>query len=234
MVGIHCVVFDLDDTLYLERDYVKSGFRAVADAIGDKVGNRDVWFAELWNRFLAGVRGDTFNQLLLEHPLLANQFSVSELVGTYRTHAPRIALFPEAQSTLVELRELGYKLGLITDGPLEVQQAKVRSLELHEYFDHLVLTGRWGNEYWKPHPRGFLDITQTLGVEANAAVYIGDNPEKDFVGARHLGWTTVRLRMEGQLRSELEPHSEAHAPEHEFLSWHSLRTWLLHNTVLPA
>ena len=57
------VVFDLDDTLYLERDYVKSGFRAVAKTAVKHTGtSADEAFNFLWNEFTAGVRGSSFNR----------------------------------------------------------------------------------------------------------------------------------------------------------------------------
>ena len=41
-------------------------------------------------------------------------------------------------------------------------------------------------------------------------IYVGDNPAKDFVTPRRLGWQTVRLRVHGQLRFTEEPPSPAY------------------------
>ena len=84
------VVFDLDDTLYLERDYVKSGFRAVAETAvqGSGVGAAEA-FDFLWDGFLEGSRGSSFDALLERYPELAQNVEVVALVKRYREHAPR-------------------------------------------------------------------------------------------------------------------------------------------------
>ena len=118
------VVFDMDDTLYFERDYVKSGFQAVAARVAErsKVSGADA-FALLWGHFEAGTRGTTFNELLARYPELGESFTVPDLIAIYREHAPMIDLLPEMERLLLELRTHHIPLGVITDGPYVSQRA---------------------------------------------------------------------------------------------------------------
>ena len=220
------VVFDLDDTLYLERDYVRSGFRAVAEdaARGTDILADDA-FAFLWSAFLAGVRGSSFNDLLTRYPEMASQGGVPDLVRVYREHAPSIAYLPGMEALLNELRDLGVPLAVISDGPLVSQAAKAEALGVARYADPVVLTDAWGKAYWKPHVRAFETVAEAFGLPAERLVYIGDNPDKDFHAPAQLGWTSVRLRLPGQVRETL-PH-DAVPPTHEVRSVAALRDELL-------
>jgi len=220
------VVFDLDDTLYLERDYVRSGFRAVAAfaAEGTDVLVNDA-FTSLWDEFLAGVRGSSFNDLLTLYPEISSRWSVPDLVRVYREHKPTIDYLPDAEAVLQELQGLGVPLAVISDGPLVSQAAKAEALGVARYADPVVLTDAWGAAYWKPHVRAFEAVAEAFGLPAERLVYIGDNPEKDFHAPTQLGWTSVRLRLPGQVRETL-PH-DAMPPTHEVGSVAELRSVLL-------
>ena len=63
---ITTVVFDLDDTLYDEIDYCRSGFAAVAEALAASHGLTDHkrLFDAFWNQFVAGNHNTTFNAAL--------------------------------------------------------------------------------------------------------------------------------------------------------------------------
>jgi putative hydrolase of the HAD superfamily len=213
---IRGVVFDMDDTLYLEREYVRSGFARVAAHVAERGGRqREELFAHLWGGFEAGVRGSAFDELLARFGLEPEKVPVGELVSLYREHAPSIELAPQTLDLLHTLRAEGLQLGVITDGPVECQGAKARALGVRGLCDPVVLTGEWGREYWKPHPRAFEHVQACWELPPEALVYVADNPEKDFLAPRRLGWRTVRLRMAGQLRAGVEAPSEAHAPEVE-------------------
>jgi len=220
------VVFDLDDTLYLERDYVRSGFRAVAEyaaQIADVLAH-DV-FTYLWNGFSAGVRGSAFDGLLARYPGVAARCSVPELVRCYRDHAPGIAYLPGMEALLRELRAKGVPLAVISDGPLVSQAAKAEALGVARYAEPVVLTDAWGEAYWKPHVRAFETVAEAFGLPSERLVYIGDNPDKDFHAPTQLGWRSVRLRLPGQVRATL-PH-DAMPPTWEVGSVEALRALLL-------
>jgi putative hydrolase of the HAD superfamily len=213
---IQGIVFDLDDTLYLEREYVRTGFMAVAESLEERAGLcRVELFSYLWGLFEDGVRGESFDRLLKAYPALDRHCRVADLVDTYRTHRPAIALLPGVRDLLENLAGRGYRMGLLSDGPLVCQQSKVQALGLESHLAPIALTGYWGREYWKPHPRGYEQFGSAWGLAARQLLYVADNPEKDFITPRRLGWRTIRVRMPGQLRFADEARRSSGAAEME-------------------
>lgn len=208
------VIFDMDDTLCLERDYVKSGFRAVADHLRD-AADADQVFEVMWAMFEEGVRGDTFNRLMDRFPEVAAVCDTKGLVNVYRTHNPVISLVPGMGELVETLRTRNIRIGVLSDGPLASQQAKAVALGLYQGVDAVMLTDSLGRECWKPSAEGFLRLETELGLSGSELVYVGDNVEKDFIAPNRLGWETVRLRLPLQLRFGLEPSGEEAEAKHE-------------------
>ena len=207
------VVFDLDDTLYPERDYVLSGFRAVASWAEARLGiPAGEGFARLRRLHEGGVRGDTFDRWLAASGV-SDRRLVAELVEVYRGHDPVLAPSPGVPELLASLRRRS-RLGLVSDGYLSVQQRKWAALNLARYFHAVVFSDRWGREAWKPSTRPFEAVLRELGADAGGAVYVADNPAKDFLGARGVGMGTVWLRQGGGEYAHLSPPSDRHAPDH--------------------
>lgn len=204
---IRGVVFDLDDTLFWERDYVSSGFAHVARLASRSEGEARVLANWLERAFEAGSRGDTFDRLLAAYPKLGERVSVATLVDAYRAHEPTIALARGVEDVLDRLHARGLKLGVLSDGPLASQAAKVRRLRLERWCEPIVLTASLGPAFVKPSDLGFRFIAERWTITALEMAYVGDNPAKDFVAPRSLGWLTVRLRHGAQLRFAVEPPS---------------------------
>lgn len=200
------VAFDLDDTLYPEREFVHSGFTAVARHLADLgVIGAESFFHAATSLFIAGARGNIFD-LALER--LAVAYSVErlqELVRVYREHPPQIRPFAGSPKLLRLLKAEGAVLALISDGPYPTQQNKLRALGLEAYFDHLVFTGAHGQDWGKPSPRAFLEAMGRSGAPAAACVYVADNPGKDFVAPNRLGWHTIRVRDRTGLYVDASP-----------------------------
>ncbi|HXD59234.1 MAG TPA: HAD-IA family hydrolase [Thermoleophilaceae bacterium] len=213
MPRTRAVVFDLDDTLYPESAYVRSGFRAVAAEAARRYGvAADEAYAELERMFEEGVRGDTFDRWLKSRGIDGD---VADLVAAYRAHEPTIEPFPEAPSLLERLRAQGYLLGLLSDGEPEIQYGKLNAIGLRDAFDAMLVSGELGRDAWKPSPRGLLALAERLGVEPSEAVYVSDNPAKDFKAARDAGMRSIRVRREGGVYSHLEPECADYAPDIE-------------------
>ncbi len=209
------IVFDLDDTLYPEEAYVHSGFRAVS-AWGAE--HLDVpatqGYIELERLFREGVRGNNFDAWLAGHGLSADGV-VGELVRIYRGHVPAIEPFPDV-APLLERLAVEHALGLLSDGWAEVQNIKLDALRLRAHFDAVVITDELGGQAWKPSPRGFEVLLARLGgVPPGRAVYVSDNPVKDFLGARRAGLRSIRVRMAHGIYAHLEPETAEHAPDAE-------------------
>lgn len=197
---IGAVIFDLDDTLYPERAYNFSGFAAVAAAFEARLGNRHDTEAELRRLYDSGQRRRVFNTLLAGRGLPEDPALLRRMIEAYRTHRPTISLYPDAESALRRLRGR-YKLGLITDGPVVMQSAKIDALEVRGRLDAVILTEELGAEFGKPHPRAFEIMATQLQVSATQCIYVADNAAKDFLAPNALHWTTVQVvRPEGIYR----------------------------------
>lgn len=195
-----CLVLDVDDTLYLERDYVRSGFDAVGEWVARTLGEEGV-ADEAWDHFVAGRRGDVFDAVLRARRLDADDATVASMVERYRRHAPRIALLPDAADLVARLTG-AVRFAVVTDGPVTSQRAKVEALGIERWADLVVLTGELGEGYGKPHPKAFELVEAHVGTRGADNVYVADNPHKDFGGPRSLGWRTVRVRRPGSLHAE--------------------------------
>ena len=195
--GIRAVVFDLDDTLFSEREFAFSGFRAVSAWLQQRVACTTDPEAIMRRLFDSPYRDQVFDQILKE---LGGEYSadlVSQMVDCFRQHSPMIGLHPDAISAID--RWAGhFRMGIVSDGILSVQQRKVKALGLESRIDLIILTDQWGREFWKPHPRAFREIEKTWQVFGPACLYIADNPRKDFIAPVQLGWRTVQIhRLEG-------------------------------------
>jgi len=201
MPTTRAVIFDIDDTLYAERDYVFSGYRAVADAFAGRIHAPFDLFARMSALFDSPDRARVFNVIVAEAGCANADALVAEMIATYHEHSPAIELDPDAREVLTQLHRR-VRLGAISDGHLAVQQRKVAALGLAEMLDEIVLTDTWGREFWKPHPRGFEEMARRLGVPHAAFAYVGDNVVKDFIAPNTLGWTTVRVERSQQVYSD--------------------------------
>ena len=192
-----CLVFDMDDTVYLERDYVRSGFRAVGAWVSAEMQVHD--FAErAWALFEAGQRRNVFDQALAGAGCQASPELISRMVSIYRDHRPNITLLPDAAECL-SLLQGKCRLALVSDGYLIAQERKVEALGLAPLLNTVVLTDRWGSEYWKPHGRAFAYVESLWATENLAFAYIADNPAKDFTAPLAMGWAAIRVRRPGGL-----------------------------------
>ena len=186
------VVFDIDDTLYLERDYVRSGFRAVGAWARRSLGVPDM-ADRAWAAFESGVRSTIFDAVLAGAGIEATPDLIARMVACYREHQPDITLLDDARAALDGASSLG-PVAVVTDGPLASQSAKARSLGLATWSQTVVFTGALGPGFGKPHPRAFELVEERLGAAGERCTYVADNPAKDFAAPHDRGWTTVRVR----------------------------------------
>jgi putative hydrolase of the HAD superfamily len=200
----HVVVLDIDDTLYLERDYVRSGFRAVGTWARRSLGVPDLG-ERAWAAFESGARGTIFDDALGGAGIEATPEVIGQMVACYRDHTPDITLLADARACLDALAEAGGRtaVAVVTDGPLASQSAKAASLGLATWSQHVIFTEALGAGMGKPHPRAFELVQQRLGVGGDRCVYAADNPAKDFVAPHGLGWRTIRVRRRGGLHCEV-------------------------------
>jgi len=194
---IAAVLFDMDDTLYAEEQYVRSGFRAVGDELARRGHGRASEAADLFAALHFGESRDRVFNKAAERLGFPEDW-VPALVRTYREHTPTgLSLHDDAVRVLRALRPQ-VKVGVVTDGWTVVQQHKVDALGLADHVDHVFLTDQLGRARWKPHPEAFHRCLAALGVADPAtAIFVGDNPERDVEGAHNAGLHPVWIRREG-------------------------------------
>lgn len=190
---IKAVVFDLDDTLISEKEYIRSGFKVVSNKIAtDKNLNEDSVFNKALELFEVSSK-EVFNRLLDEFQIEYSKDYILEFIKCYREHKPNIEFFEDVIPTINKLKQNGYKLGIITDGYKETQLAKIEALNCRELFDEIIITDELGREFWKPHEKSYKMMAEKLDVGLNEMIYVGDNVNKDFITANELGIITVYI-----------------------------------------
>ena len=192
------IVFDLDDTLYPERSYVESGFKAVAHYLSERFGILEYESFKFMSDELVNGRGNIFDKLLVKENIY-NAGLVKKCLSVYRLHKPDITLDSDAIDCLNRLSD--YPKYIITDGNKIVQHNKLVALGLYALVKKCFVTHRYGKHRSKPSPFCMQRICKIEKINPPQALYIGDNPKKDFVGLKPLGFKTVRI-LKGMYKDE--------------------------------
>jgi putative hydrolase of the HAD superfamily len=184
------VLFDLDQTLidrtatleaYLPDQYER--FTAASELDRDRYVRR---FLEL-DRNGYAEKSEFYRVLRAEFGFTAQ---TEVLVEDFRSNCfARSTLFAGALETLTELREQGSKLAIVTNGSSRTQRTKIEATGLEDLVDAIVVSGEVG--FSKPDQRIFEIATDSLGVQCGECVFVGDNPERDIVGACGAGMSTI-------------------------------------------
>ena len=79
------------------------------------------------------------------------------------------------------------KLGLITDGRVEGQKAKIAALGIDKLFDKIIITDELGGvEFRKPNAKAFELMKEYFSSDYKKMCYIGDNLLKDNLASKDL------------------------------------------------
>lgn len=190
---VKVVIFDLDDTLIKEKDFIKSGYNIVAQKISKDYNiNKVAIFNLLKNEFEKDHK-NVFNRTMDALNILYTNEYILELVKTYREHIPNITLDDEYIKLLEILKQKNIKTAIITDGYKITQINKVQALGLDNKIDKIIYTDELGREYWKPNPKAFEMIRKHFDCDYSEMIYIGDNPEKDFYIKKYFPIKTFRI-----------------------------------------
>lgn len=220
------VIFDLDDTLYLERDVTAATFAHVAGELaarGATGGDAEAIAAallELHDEDRDGV----LDRYCARCDLPADW--VPSLVQRYRDHRPPVTLPAATITVLADLRARGLRLGCVTDGPAGLQRWKVDSMGLADHVDAVVVADELGRAAWKPAPDGILACCAALGVDPADIVIVGDNPERDVAVAAALGVRCIRVRRPGAYFRFHDAAGIDHADVVEVTELEDVAAWL--------
>lgn len=175
------IVFDLDDTLYDEIEFVKSGFKEVS-----KYLNNNNYYNFMLSSFYKNGSGEVFDNLIKSYNI---DVPLQKLIEIYKFHTPEIFLSTES----IELLEFSqnYKTALISDGHYLMQKNKYKVLQLDNYIQYPILTDFYHTQ--KPELQPFEMVMKKYKDE-NFFIYISDNPKKDFIAPNKLGWISIRYK----------------------------------------
>lgn len=184
------VIFDLDDTLYSEKQYVRSGYKKV----GEYLGRSDA--AEKLYKFFEEGK-PAIDEYLSE--IHENDKKV-ECLKIYRNQLPEIELYDGVIELIEKLKVKGIKVGIITDGRPEGQRSKLKILGLDKIIEDIIITDELGGiQFRKPCDIAFRVMQRKWGIPFEQIIYVGDNLNKDFQACRQLGMRWKYFRNEDGL-----------------------------------
>ncbi len=193
---VRAILFDLDGTLY-DRDAVvvrvaHEQFDVFRGRFGD-IGRDDVVARTLQlDDHGYARRADVYRALLADLQVDA-QLAADLEAHFWDCYCRHCEASDDTAATLEALRASGTKLAVVTNGPVEWQSRKLRTLGLIGYFDEIVISDAVGVA--KPDPRIFALTLDRLGIAADEAMFVGDHPDFDIAGARAAGLVPIWKRV---------------------------------------
>jgi len=176
------IILDLDDTLYSEREFERSGFATMLDVLDVR------HTVELDTLVQLSAQGqDIFTYLEFDTHLKNVALSI------YRSHLPSISLYADSAIFIEQALEAQCQLVLATEGRSLTQRNKIAALGLEDKFSHILISEEVGHT--KVHEAFFADLTDIPA--GTQVVMIGDNPIKDFLVPNRHGWETYMLASRG-------------------------------------
>lgn len=201
------IVFDLDDTLYSEYDFLKSGYNFISQQV--EKNNPQKLYEKMISLYHSG--DNVFEYILTSYP----EVTLVMLLDWYRYHIPHIKLYDGVEKFLQAV-SFTHKFAIITDGRSISQRNKIQALGLTDYMSEIIISEEIGSE--KPNEVNFLKVEEKL--DCNEYTYIGDNTKKDFVTPNKLGWKTICLKDRGfNIHKQSFDLSENYLPQKVFSSW---------------
>ncbi|MBF8149567.1 HAD family hydrolase [Winogradskyella sp. F6397] len=179
------IVFDLDDTLYNELDFLKSAYKAIAESVEPE--NWKALYSKMFSLYRCKVNVFEF---------VANTYNIEigQLIEKYRNHQPDIQLFDSVLNVFDAIKSKKGKIAIVTDGRSVTQRAKLNSLGILNYLDKIIISEEIGSE--KPNLSNFEAIEKA--ISGTEYYYIADNLKKDFIAPNALGWKSVALIDNGK------------------------------------
>ena len=183
-------IFDLDDTLFQEIDFLHSAYRHIAGRLSPD--DAENLYAQMWAKYQAGE--NVFTWLLSQFGNIIPKLELATLLQWYREHIPEIRLSHEAEDFLNQLYARDVPLGLITDGRSITQRNKLKALGIADKFECIIISEEFGTE--KPHPDNYRVFIERFGHRD--FYFVGDNTRKDFIIPESLGWNIICIKDSGK------------------------------------
>jgi putative hydrolase of the HAD superfamily len=200
---IRAVVFDLDDTLIAEHDWIVSGYTAVADQVAGDTGRAA---GELVSLMLYAFEQDprhVFDVLARELVIADDERAAfsARCIDIYRHHKPTLPSAAGGRAVIEQCRPR--RIVIATGGYAVAQRAKVEAGGFSPLVDAVLFADDLPPGCEKPDVRWFHRAIELAAVDAAQCVHVADNPLKDFAPAKSLGMRTVRVRRPGGVYSAI-------------------------------
>ncbi|MDR2917488.1 MAG: HAD family hydrolase [Tannerella sp.] len=194
-------IFDLDDTLYPEADFLKSGYREVANYL-QPVIRKDL-YDQMIDWYKNGIHA--FSSVVEEYGDAT--ITVDKLLSVYRLHFPDIRLRRDASVFIRRLQEYNVPMGLITDGRSITQRNKLKALKIEDCFKDIIISEEFGSE--KPDEKNYNFFPDKY--PDTHFFFFGDNLNKDFIIPVKSGWTSFCLIDNGgNIHKQRNIHDHKH------------------------
>ena len=179
------VVFDLDDTLYNEIDFLISAYKEISSYLD--IDNCKILYSKMLSLYKNSV--NVFDFLVKNYDI-----TKVELIKIYVNHIPDIKLNIGALNLLESIKIKGGKIAIITDGRSISQRNKIKALKIEHLIDFLSISEEI--KFDKPSFEPFLRIQSFF--ELKKYYYFADNHKKDFVTPNKLSWSTIEVIDNGK------------------------------------
>jgi len=188
--SIQCIIFDLDNTLYNQVDYIEDLMEHISLLLSRKY-NLDVdetskVLLSYWME-KGPFYGHFFDDIVQKLSIDKNE--AQKLITTSHSYRPNIRPYPGVLAALDKLQK-NYSLAMITDGNEEVQQNKIDALGIEQYFGKILYATE---NNMKPSPEPYVAVLDHFKLQPEEAIYVGDNPTVDFITPSIMRMMTIRV-----------------------------------------
>ena len=129
-----------------------------------------------------------------------NTRSLAEFVATHWWNYSSVALYPDAEKVLPLLKAKGFRTGVITNGLQSDVDQILPKIGLQNFFDIIVVIDTLRK--MKPDSQVFHHALRKLKIQPSEAIFIGDEIEADYKGARNAQLTTYLIDRDGKVNDE--------------------------------
>ncbi len=194
---IKAVIFDFDNTLMDFMRMKKAAVEAAVDAMIDAglTHKKEKMIEKIYKVYTAeGIEDQQIFDKVLQSEFGKIDYKIlaAGIIGYRRAKEGTLALYPHVQLTLTALARMGIRMAVVSDAPRLPVWLRITALGLQHYFDVVVAFDDTGVR--KPDPKPFLKALEHLKVKPEEGLMIGDWAERDMVGAKKVGLTTVFAR----------------------------------------
>lgn len=192
------IIFDLDDTLY---DYKKCNETSIEKVINYIINHNEKYknyeyVLDVYNKISINLKHELKNTASSHNKSIYFKHLIEELKLNYSyfqilndlywtTFYNNMVCFEGVKDFIIWNKINGIKIGILTDYETEYQIMKLEKLELLNYTDYIVTSEEVGIE--KPSVKMFRTILKKMNLQAEEVIMIGDNYEKDIMGALNVG-----------------------------------------------